>query len=151
MPYAGSSLSMVAIMPRKDFAGDEKRFGDAELKRVLGKIKDGGIHLRMPKFTFSTHTSLIPALQGMGVHTAFGGGADFSQMSDAGPFIDVVEHEAFVDVDEEGTEAAAASGVGMGASHGPTVTLNQPFLFVILDRATNATLFVGRVTDPSAP
>lgn len=150
LPYAGSSLSMVAIMPRKDFAGYEERFGDAELKRVLGKIKDGGIHLTMPKFKFSTHTSLIPGLQGMGVKTAFGGGADFSRMSDAGLFIDVIEHEAFIDVDEKGTEAAAATGVGMALSHGPTVNLNQPFLFVILDRATDATLFVGRVTDPSA-
>ncbi len=47
-------------------------------------------------------------------------------------------------------EAAAATGVGMLGSHGPTINLNQPFLFVILDRATNATLFLGRVTDPSA-
>jgi serpin B len=150
LPYAGSSLSMVAIMPRRDFAGYEKRFDDAELQRVLGKIKDGGIHLAMPKFTFSTHASLIPALKAMGVRSAFGPGADFSRMADIPLYIKEAEHEAFIDVDEEGTEAAAATGVAMVGSHGPTVDLNQPFLFVILDRTTNATLFVGRVTDPSA-
>jgi serpin B len=59
-----------------------------------------------------------------------------------------VEHEAVVEVDEEGTEAAAASGGVMAGSHGPTVTVDRPFLFVVRDEPTGAVLFLGRVTDP---
>lgn len=149
LPYAGSSLSMVVMMPRGNFRVFEKGLDKAALDRILGKIEDGGIHLSMPKFSFSTHTSLIPALKAMGVRAAFGG-ADFSRMSDAGLVIGAVEHEAFIDVDEKGTEAAAATGVSMDASHGPDINVNRPFLFLIRDRSTNATLFVGRVLDPTA-
>ncbi len=67
-----------------------------------------------------------------------------------GLFLDTVQHEAFIEVDEEGTEAHAATGGAMAASHGPTITVDRPFLFVIRDRSTGAILFMGRVADPTA-
>lgn len=150
LPYEGGGLSMVVIVPR-NFTKFEAALDQASLDRILGKIKDDGIHLSLPRFTFSTHASLIEALQGMGVRTAFGPGADFSRMTAGGGlFVGAVEHEAFVQVDESGTEAAAATGVGMRGSHGPTITVDRPFLFLIRDKATGATLFVGRVLDPTA-
>ena len=63
-------------------------------------------------------------------------------------FLDTVQHEAFIEVDEKGTEAHAATGGSVAASHGPTITFDRPFLFVIRDRVTGAILFLGRVTDP---
>lgn len=150
LPYEGSGLSMVVIVPR-NFARFEAALDATVLKKVLGKIKDGGIHLTMPRFSFSTHASLVDPLKTMGVKSAFGGSADFSRMTAGGGlFVDAVEHEAFIKVDEHGTEAAAATGVAMLGSHGPTIDVTKPFLLLIRDRATNATLFVGRVLDPAS-
>ena len=83
--------------------------------------------------------------------TAFGPGADFGGMVDGGGlFIGTVEHEAFIDVDEHGTRAAAATGGAMASSHGPTITVDRPFLYVVRDRGVGTVLFMGRVADPSA-
>lgn len=65
-----------------------------------------------------------------------------------GLWLRAVEHEAVFEIDEEGTEAAAASGGAMQGSHGPTVTMDRPFLFLIRDEPTGALLFFGRITDP---
>ena len=99
----------------------------------------------------STHSSLVESPQAMGMRAAFGENADFSRMTaDGGLSIDAVEHEAFIEVDESGTEAAAATGVSMADSHGPTIDVASPFLFLIRDKATGTTLFIGRVLDPAA-
>ena len=140
---------MVVIVPN-DFADFEAGLDDQTLAALLGQIQEGGVHLSLPKFSFSTHASLVEPLQRMGVSSAFGGGADFSRMTGGrGLFIEAVEHEAFVDVDEAGTEAAASTGVSMAGSHGPTINASQPFIFLIRHRATNAILFMGRVLDPA--
>ncbi len=68
-----------------------------------------------------------------------------------GLWLDRVEHEAFIEVDEEGTRAAAATGGAMLGSHGPTVTIDQPYLYAIRDRGAGTVLFMGRVTDPTIP
>ena len=68
-----------------------------------------------------------------------------------GLLLSTVEHEAFIEVDEQGTRAAAATGGAMAASHGPTVMVNKPFLYVVRDRGSGAVLFIGRVLDPSIP
>jgi serpin B len=151
LPYEGGGLSMVVVVP-EDFADFEAHLDGEVLQSILGKIEEGGIHLTLPRFTFSTHASLIEPLRAMGVTSAFDpGAADFGRMSGAGGlFIAAVEHEAFIDVDEDGTEAAASSGVAIAGSHGPTIDATRPFLFLIRDRATNAIVFMGRVLDPSA-
>jgi serpin B len=147
IPYAGGALSMVVIVPA-DLAAFEAAMSVASLDAVLDEIDDDGIHLSLPRFSATHHTSLVAPLQSLGVVDAFSGTADFSGMGPDGLFIAAVEHEAFVIVDEEGTEAGAASGVGMADSHGPTITVDRPFLFLIHDRGTGTILFMGRITDP---
>ena len=148
LPYDGEQLSMTIIVPR-DLDTFEQQLNTGMLDHILGKITDGGIHLSLPRFTARTHLGLNATLAGMGMPTAFGASADFSGMTgQTGLWLQAVEHEAVVEVDEEGTEAAAASGGAMQESHGPTVTVDRPFLFLIRDEPTGALLFLGRVTDP---
>jgi len=150
IPYSGNELSMVVIVP-KDLKAFEATLDGAKIQTVLGKLKEGGIHLSLPRFSFSFHTSLVDSLAALGMPSAFGGGADFSGMTQGGGlFIDSVEHEAFIKVDEKGTEAAAATGSAMAMSHGPTVSATRPFLFAIVDKTSDAVIFLGRVLDPSA-
>ena len=104
----------------------------------------------MPKFKARSHADLVPALKALGVAKAFGG-ADFSGITGGpnGLSVGDVEHEAFIEVDENGTKAAAATGVAVVSSHGPTVTVARPFLYVIRDKSAGMILFIGRVLDPT--
>jgi len=119
-------------------------------------LKDIGaqdVHLTMPKFTYESQFSLKETLAAMGMPAAFGA-ADFSGMDGTRSlFIGDVIHKAYVSVDEAGTEAAAATAVIMdrGAPAPPKeVTVDRPFVFMIRDIETEAILFLGHVTDPSA-
>jgi serpin B len=148
LPYADEELTMTVIVPR-DLAEFEQHLDAAMLAGILDSIRDGGIHLSLPRFTARSHLSLAETLSAMGMPSAFAGGADFSGMTGRPDlFIQAVEHEAVIDVDEAGTKAAAASGGAMAGSHGPTVTVDRPFLFLVRDEPTGAMLFLGRVTDP---
>jgi serpin B len=110
----------------------------------------------LPKFKMTWGTKNIAGtLQDMGMKEAFAAGAaNFSGMTSRpeGLFISAVFHKAYVDVNEEGTEAAAATAVVMapgGMPHKPKVfTADRPFIFMIKENATGALLFVGRVADP---
>ena len=108
----------------------------------------------MPRWTFRTPTGLHQILMDLGMTRAFGDRADFTPMSPHDPlYVYDVLHQAFIAVDEAGTEAAAATAVvmdelsGIAAEH--TLVLDRPFLFVIHDTAHGTPLFVGRVADPS--
>jgi len=149
LPYGGGALSMVVIVPT-DLAAFEASLTARSLQAALDSVTDGGIHLSLPRWTARTHLTLNDTLTGLGMPTAFTPRADFSGMvAGGGVWIDRVEHEAFIDVDEDGTRAAAATGGVMVGSHGPTVEVNRPFLYVIRDRGAGTILFIGRVTDPS--
>jgi serpin B len=114
-------------------------------------LKTGDLRVNMPKFKFDSSYSLKSALSALGMPVAFTDSADFSGMTDAQLEIGDVVHKAFVAVDEAGTEAAAASGVIMEIASLPTsVTIDQPFIFLIQDIKTGAILFVGRVMNPDA-
>ena len=124
----------------------------SEEARTLAQVQ-----LTMPKFEFRTQTGLRAALAALGMKSAFSPGeADFSGMTTEEPlFISDVIHEAYIAVDEEGTEAAAATAVVMRASGMPPdqlveLTIDRPFMFSLRDRETGAVLFLGRVTDPTA-
>jgi serpin B len=117
---------------------------------VIDQIRDGGIHLSLPKWSARTHVQMNDTLSSLGMPTAFGRAADFSGMVDGGGLVLAqVEHEAVIEVDEQGTRAAAATGGVMAASHGPTIEINRPYLYVIRDRGAGTILFIGRVTDPT--
>ena len=149
LAYAGEELSMVVIVPN-NLERFEAQLSASQLEEIFASISDGGIHFSMPRTSFSYHAALPAALQRLGIRDAFDR-ADFSGMtSDGGLALDQVEHEVFIAIDEEGTEAAAATGAEMMDSHGPTIEVNRPYLIVIRDRPTGAILFLGTVTDPSA-
>jgi serpin B len=149
LPYGDGALSMVVIVPT-DLAAFESELTTASLGAVIDAIADGGIHLSLPRWTARTHVTLNDVLSALGMPSAFGGSADFSGMVDGGGlWLDHVEHEAVLEVDEQGTRAAAATSGEMAASHGPTIEVNRPFLYVIRDRGAGTILFIGRVTDPT--
>jgi serpin B len=151
LPYGKGDLSMVVILP-EDLEAFERDLDPDRLDRIFDSISEQGIHLSLPKFSFTSHADLDETLQAMGMRRAYeGGAADFSGMTGGRDlWLDTVQHEAFIEVDENGTEAHAATGAGMASSHGPTITVDRPFFFVIRDRPTGAIHFVGRVTDPSS-
>lgn len=151
LPYGKGDLSMVVILP-DDLDAFVRELSPESLEGVFGSITEQGIHLSLPKFSFSFDAALDETLQRMGIRTAYDPAlADFSGMTgEPGLFLDTVQHEAFIEVDEAGTEAHAATGAAMAVSHGPTIMIDRPFLFVIRDRPTGAILFMGRVTDPLA-
>jgi serpin B len=110
--------------------------------------------MTMPKFSFESEFSLNEALVALGMEDAFGAGADFSGMTGSRDLqISDVIHKAFVDVDEAGTEAAAATAVIMVESAMEVVEpvdmkVNRPFIFLISDDDTGTILFAGRVLNP---
>jgi serpin B len=116
------------------------------------------LRLSVPRFGIETRADLNKLLIDLGMPLAFdGGAADFSGIHTPGPlYIGTVVHQATIDVDEKGTEAAAATAVGMDTGGGPspvetiTLKLDHPFLFFVRDLDTGAVLFMGRVMDPSA-
>jgi serpin B len=159
LPYAGNELSMVVILPKKvdGLAAVEKAVTADLLTKDLASFGREEVVLSLPKFKMTSEFGLGDVLIGLGMKDAFNAAAaDFSGMDGKKDlFISAVVHKAFVDVNEEGTEAAAATGVVMTLSAvmepKPPVVFraDHPFLFVIRHEASGAVLFMGRVSDPT--
>ena len=159
MPYAGNDLSMFVILPKKRNGLNvfEKTFNKTNLIFWTKHIYKEKVLVFFPKFKILKSFSLAQELSSMGMHGAFGDAADFSGMTGATDlYISDVIHKAFIDVNEEGTEAAAATAVGIGygarynASKPTTFRADHPFIFLIRDNHSGAILFMGRITDPRA-
>ncbi|MFP3896684.1 MAG: serpin family protein [Anaerolineales bacterium] len=155
LPYEGEELSMVILLPQEgDFEEFEGTLDARRIETIVQDMEFTNVALAMPKFSFEWDASLKDTLEAMGMPAAFDAGADFSGMTGSPDlFIDDVVHKAFVAVDEEGTEAAAATGVVMAESAPASpveFTVDRPFIFLIRDRETGTILFIGRVMDPSA-
>ncbi|MCG3174743.1 MAG: hypothetical protein GMKNLPBB_03023 [Myxococcota bacterium] len=155
LPYAGNEVSMWLFQaPEGNFEGMEQSFDSNFVDGLIRNAQIASVELTLPKWKAVSQFSLAAALQKLGMPVAFSDGADFSGMTaDARLRIADVIHKAFVEVNEKGTEAAAATGVIMEPTSAPgrTVKLNfdRPFLYVIRDDPTGAILFVGRVSDPA--
>lgn len=155
LAYDGQQLAMLLLVPDEgNFAAFEETLSERMVDEVRAGLSAHIVELAFPKFSFRSNVPAKAPLQALGMVAAFGAGqADFSGMTDsASLFIQDVVHQAFVAVDERGTEAAAATAVVVGETSAPppaTLTVDRPFVFAIIDRATGATLFVGRVLDPS--
>lgn len=154
MPYHGEDVSMLIILPKgNDLANIEKSITLEKLSEWKNMLNERRVDIFIPKFKFETKYFMAKALSDMGMPTAFGSTADFSGMDGTRDlFIQNVIHQAFVEVNEEGTEAAAATGVVMGiTSVGPRIPIfraDHPFIFIIQERETGNILFLGRVSDP---
>jgi serpin B len=160
LPYQGRQLSLLVVLPRKPdgLATLESHWADATAYRRAtdGLDPEGAVLVWLPRFKLETEFRLKPVLCGLYAELAFSDEADFSGIGEGPLKISEVIHKAFVEVNEEGTEAAAATAVGMALCAGvggppprPVVfRADHPFLFFIRDRQTNAVLFSGRVLDP---
>lgn len=154
LAYVGGKLSMLVILP-DDLAAFEAVLDDAALARIVDGLAQRDVTLGLPKFGAESKLELGPILEALGMPTAFTDRADFGGISTETPLeISAVIHQANIDVDESGTEAAAATAVGFRAtSAGPgdpvTMTVDRPFLFALRDLETGAVLFLGRIADPS--
>jgi serpin B len=156
LPYDGNQLSMVILLPKADqYQAFESALNSLQMKEIIKALKQSEVRLSMPRFKMESEFSLKKALGEMGMPVAFSEQADFSGMNGKQDlFISDVVHKAFVSVDEAGTEAAAATGVIVGTTSMPIqvyeVTLDHPFIFIIRDIQTGATLFMGRVMNPAS-
>ena len=161
--YQGASLAMAVVLPDGPLAALAPRIGTAGLAVLLGGLLGGAtthrVTLSLPRFRLEAAFDLVPVLQRLGVREAFGNDADFSGITEAEPLkLGTVAHKAYIDVDEHGTEAAAATAVTVlrpSAILRPppavTVVVDRPFLFAIIDTAAGLPLFLGQVSHPSRP
>ena len=157
LPYDGDEIAMDLIVPD---AGEFENVADNltvdQLVTLLGSLQVKQVQLAMPKFQYRTTIMLKDVFQDMGMTDLFSPGvADLSGMDGTRDlFVSAIIHKTFVDVDEAGTEAAAATAVIVEGSGMPEfdvdLTIDRPFLFVIRDLPTGAILFMGAVHDPSA-
>lgn len=160
LPYAGRRLAMTVVLPDEadGLPGIERRVAADGLAAFTPTEDEGettSVDLTLPRWTFRTAAPLRDVLSALGMPTAFGDGADFSPMTeeDLDLVVSEVLHQAFVAVDEEGTEAAAATAVVMNETSAPLTepfVVDRPFLFVVHDVAHATPIFVGRVIDPTA-
>jgi serpin B len=165
LPYKTGQLSMIVFLPNEasGLSALEESLTPASMQQWLGQLRPASkVILTLPKFTMTRQFGLAGTLGAMGMRLAFiKGVADFSGMTgdnDRKLFISAVIHKAFLVVDEEGTEAAAATAVVMrgatAVAPGPrpkpiVFRADHPFLLMIRDNRSGAILFMGRVTDPS--
>jgi serpin B len=157
LPYADERTAMTVILPPEgDFESYERDFDAATLAGLRDEFSMRHGTVRLPRFEFESALELEDVLRAMGMVAPFEHSlADFGAMvEDAEDLVlDEVYHGASIDVDENGTEAAAASGaVGEALGFGVeklAFVVDRPFLFAIRDRPTGAVLFLGRAVDPS--
>jgi serine protease inhibitor len=161
LPYRGGSLAMVAVLPDgplSEFSAGLAGLGG--LGGLLSGLLSGGtqcqVDLSLPRFRVDAGFMLKDTLQALGVRTAFTDAADFSGITGDEPLhIGAVVHKAYVDVGEEGTEAAAATAIAfrplaLVRKPPPDVTLvfDRPFLFAIVETTSGLPLFLGQFTRP---
>ena len=161
LPYTGNEITMTILLPKegymvRDIIGsmDHERY-----KELIDSLNNTEVDIYLPKFTITTPVyNLNDYLSKLGMPTAFSGAADFSGMNGFGElYIGKVLHKAFIEVNEEGTEAAAATAVTTLATSMEDQNLSQriifdanhPFIFLIQHKITGTILFMGTVTDPS--
>ncbi len=153
MVYEGERFSMIILLPRNsELENVERTLSYEKIKYWKSLLKRTKVNVYFPKLTLNTKYNLNENLKKMGMNLAFSELADFSGMDGTNNlYIQVAIHQAFVDVNEEGTEAAGATGVAVGLKSIPVFKIfcaDRPFIFLIQDRATGIILFLGRVVNP---
>jgi leukocyte elastase inhibitor len=156
LPYSVESLSLVILLPNAIDGASAlaRRLDTAEVEGVLAELATKHpvkVDLAMPRFKAAFKTSLVPAFRQMGMKRPFASAlADFSGIG-GGSDVGEISHAAMIEVDEEGTVAAAATGVSVRHHSAPRLErfwIDRPFLFYLADTGTGAILFQGLVSDP---
>lgn len=160
LPYSGTDLTMVIMLPRTSDGMKKlcERLTANRINELVGFLNEQTTNVSIPRFKLKSQLDLESPLKRMGMPVAFSNAADFSRMTTGeakGIKIGRVIHKAVVEVDEQGTEAAAATAMTFQAHSGrfhpaftPTFTADHPFLFLVRDSQSGLILFVGRVEQP---
>jgi len=157
IPYKGNKISMVIILPKVGkFKTVENMMDEKKLQEWLKNAMKTKVKAYIPRFKFTQRFDLSKNLYDMGMEDAFNhAAADFSGIDgERGLYISKVIHKAFVEVNEEGTEAAAATAViidtkALVLTEELVFKADHPFIFLIRDKETKSILFMGRVMDPN--
>ena len=160
LSYKGKELSMLVLLPKNSMQELESMLSTEKIEEWKDSMYKRDVYVYFPKFKFETKYFIANNLSDMGMPTAFSYDADFSGMFDSTKttenlFISQVIHQAFVQIDEEGTEAAAATAVvikelSAGPIDIPEFKADHPFIFLIQENTTGSILFMGKVVDPTA-
>jgi len=156
IPYVGEDLAMLILLPLDDnIEALENSFTIEKLTEWKKSLRKRRVNIYIPKFKFETKYSLSETLSNLGMPTGFTDSADFSGMTGKKDLkIDKVIHQAFIEVNEEGTEAAAATGIIFTTLTSmppptPVFRADHPFIFIIQQNETGNILFMGRVSNPT--
>ena len=160
MPYVGDDVSMIVLLPKANdgLPAVEKTLDAKLLDRVTGDFKPQQVNVTLPKFKANQTLPLNSTLADLGIHKAFTHEADFSGMTGSPDlYLSSAIHKAFIAVDEDGTEAAAATGMMMNTMAfivpPPAInfTADHPFILLLTDTKTGVVLFIGRIENPTTP
>jgi serpin B len=152
LPYGGGAFGMVLVVPRDDVSLDDvvRDFDAAAWDALTARLQESELDVFLPKFRFEYDTWLNDPLIDMGMSRAFSPDADFSALTPGNVCIQFVRQKTFIEVDEEGTEAAAVTVGGVGVtSLPPQLRVDRAFLFAIRERLTGTILFMGTIGDPT--
>jgi len=155
LPYGQQNFSMIIIVPNNSLQDYLAGFDSDSWTEIISGIdaitEPVQTEMQMPKFKFEYEKYLNDQLQALGMIDAFGPYvADLSGISDASIFVSFVKQNTFVDVNEEGTEAAAVTTIGIEYTSMPgSLIVDKPFIFAIRERLTNTLLFIGKVDEPA--
>ncbi|SEA50580.1 serpin family protein [Alkalimonas amylolytica] len=154
LAYANQQFAMLVLVPAEgNFAAFEAELNLNRLQQIRQQLSEHLVDLKLPKFQWQHELNLKTVLQDFGMHEAFQpGSADFSGIDGTQSlFVGSAVHQAVIDVDEYGTEAAAATAVEMGVTSAPppaVLTVNRPFIYLIEEQDTGSILFMGRILQP---
>ncbi len=156
MYYVGGDISMIVLLPKDKNGLDslEDSLNMQKLDSIRDMMTREPLTIQMPKFEFETEYNLVDSLYNLGIHDAFDENiADFQGMTDEQVYLEQAIHKAFVNVNEEGTEAAAITALVIRATSGPPEPRHEfiadhPFVFIIQENNTGEILFIGRLANP---
>lgn len=152
LPYAGDELALWVMAPT-DLDTFEAGLGPQTFSDLDAQLMPATMNIALPKWKHELSLDLVPTFRALGAGSLFSSEADLSGISSGSRlFVQAIVHKAFIEVAEEGTEAAAATGISVGRTSAPVesiaVTFDRPFVYAIVDKALGTVLFLGRVGDP---
>lgn len=154
LDYKGNSLSLIIVLPEGNIDNFIKNLDDKEFRSDLRNMKPELLNIKIPKFKVRFTSELVKSLSDLGLSSAFTRDADFSGITKSeNLYISDVTHQAYIDVNETGSEAAAVTSIGFTTTaYNPTPVKNfiadRPFIFAIMDNKTKTILFLGEILTP---